>query len=1273
MDQVYRSFRKFATILLAMFMFVSIFDAQLIGAEGSSSSAKISHICDEQNILEAKANEELLIPWTSTIETATSDLVNYTEYVGTMETNLWSTPNQLKLIVQEENSGTTRTLVEGTDFKILYQRADGFYEEDKTKVTTFQNFKLQFLDESKTFFKLTVHYNTYGKLSDITDQEEQREFISEGVWKIEHNNKINQSASYIYKNPGYKAVEVEEKDETTANEVTNETKSFHWEDDEVIIKATVDEGILPDNAVLTAELVKSDTKQHNDIVKQIEDVEKNQIYFYKVYFTVDDKKIEVDESQIKTEISLKNMESKVSPVKNEKVLLSQQRSITQNESTVSFDGFPQGYVIWKAYNQDGADHKSNYKYTDFGEQYNLFYILGNYNVFTFDYYYGTHVVGPMIVGGEAAKQQSGADGPVSDGSLLNVGGTTVPPYMIYQHKAPSYFKGKANINHTVNTQSNVPLFLGNVNGVNEGVYTLVDENGTKYYNYYFDQGLNTYVDFNEAKDKISSQISDLANFQGTDTNGRYVEKVEVTKQALNNFKGSGSYIEKDDSGKQIYEFCKSMENGFGTVLKLKLGYNYVFEEGVLEKIDSIIYDYDSLNEATQTTTFINIPDSSDKITMPYIFKSKSDSLGTLPAISDVDSYQFTNSEVEKGINVAYFMPNAKNIQIGFKKDGAATGLNKLVGHLVAPNANVDIRSGDYNGSIIANKVSSTAEGHMWPFRTDLSFGFNKTVDGKAPEQGEIFTFSLTPKVVPQGATVNVSQMTTQSDETGNINFDMNLYTKEGTYIYEVKEINLGDEYVQNNQKIYVKVQVDKNESNVGYGQLTAHVVGYYSGFANNDVVESTKIDTSTNTDGLTFKNKRKTSIEVEKQWFDSDGSTSLEEKYRSPIDVQLIQHITAEKGYKVRFNIYYKGELISMEETNVVKEQGKVTAHTEHISTDWHYLSNITVTGEAQSSYNSDNYKESALVKGKHNGADIEISNIKSNITVDVNYDCINPSGSVLNKETIKLKYSSDDYGTEKTTETKVYGKSIKLEPDKWTYTFTDLPIKKYENGINYTYTYSVKEISKLENFITSYENNDSVNGIVSGKITIKNILKPYELVIQKASINGSTNNMVGAEFVISNKEGSEIYKFDLVNGKYKFTGKSSNDNDEKTKLITNNKGQIHIEDLPYGEYMLKETKAPSGFIKEEAPIYFEIFRDGKGSVKIDDKIIDLNVDKATDPNKIQYGFVVENTPNIKVPETGGIFDDRYQKFGFLIACGGLAMFVIYECKRSKNMKKSKN
>ena len=64
---------------------------------------------------------------------------------------------------------------------------------------------------------------------------------------------------------------------------------------------------------------------------------------------------------------------------------------------------------------------------------------------------------------------------------------------------------------------------------------------------------------------------------------------------------------------------------------------------------------------------------------------------------------------------------------------------------------------------------------------------------------------------------------------------------------------------------------------------------------------------------------------------------------------------------------------------------------------------------------------------------------------------------------------------------------------------------------------------------------------------------------------------------------------------------------------------------------------------------------------------------KLSGGTKIAFLMMIENTPNIDVPETGGTPNDRYQKLGFLLACTGLAMYAIYEVKRKKNKEKSTN
>ena len=59
-----------------------------------------------------------------------------------------------------------------------------------------------------------------------------------------------------------------------------------------------------------------------------------------------------------------------------------------------------------------------------------------------------------------------------------------------------------------------------------------------------------------------------------------------------------------------------------------------------------------------------------------------------------------------GTNILWVFPNAKNIRLG--------SMN-MYGHVIAPNADIQIDSGNYNGCIIAKSIDSKAEGHKWGY------------------------------------------------------------------------------------------------------------------------------------------------------------------------------------------------------------------------------------------------------------------------------------------------------------------------------------------------------------------------------------------------------------------------------------------------------------------------------------------------------------------------------------------------------------------------------
>ena len=1267
MDQVYRIGRRLGKLMLALLMFVSLFDlTSLFANDETNAPAKVIQLCDEENI-QSTEDGELLIPWSSTIETTDENMLLYNDYENTMQDNLYATPDTLNLQIVDHTGGKQIELVEGTDYELYYTNpSDGLFTMNKEDAAQFTHFKIMFTDKTKTFSNMMIKYNTHAKIADVKENEQERKFLNEATFKIKTDYWITETATYTYTNPNFKPVENSMNAQENVNAIYA-PREFTWEDDTVKIKASVTQRDIPDNAVMKAERVTESADKENNIITEILDQASGTKYYYQVTFTSNDEVVAIDQSKIK-------FESSVKPSVKSKLQYRSARSTAYDESgddpDTSVGNYPNNYKVWRT--DENRNHNQEYKFGDFGEQYNLFYILGNYNVFTFNYYYGTHGVGPMMVGGEAAKQSANGNGEAAIGDgKLNIGGTTTR--VDSPHNAPTYIKGNANIVNTIQTDSNVPFFVGKTNSTSK--YTIQDIDDKNYYNYYYS---DNYVDFNKAEAEIDSQLSQLAKFEGYDTNGKFVEKVNINADDLVVGKKSDSY-----------EVVSSNEEQFKTVLKIKLGYNYVFDKGAFEKIDAIIYDYESLNEATQTTTFINVPDDYTTseaayggLHMPYIFKSKSDALGSTEAVTDIGAYQFASSEVEKGINIAYFMPNAQQIKIGFNKAGETSGLNKLVGHLVAPKANVDIRSGDYNGSIIAKQVSSTAEGHMWPFKTDLSFGFNKLVDGRMPNDDETFYFKLETICSPDGASTNVSSKTVKSDEVGNINFDMNLYTKEGIYKYKVSEVYQNtNEYEENSQSFYILVDVIKNSSDVGYGQLKAEVTGYYRNVECTD-----QIDLSQGSEALTFKNTRKTSVKVNKEWFDTDGNTALDESHKKPIQVQLKQHSSIREGYKIKYKVYYKNQLIKElnTETPPIKAASQLKASTNHDkdSSDYYYLDDIVVLGNSDFSLDHSNYEKSLQNTSKYNGVDINLINIQSDTTVKIYYGCSNPAGLDLDKNNIKLEYGkSNDFTTETKGEIVNYGNLIDLNSENsWTHTFENLPVSKFENGKNYSYTYSIEEINSLDNFNTEYNNND---GILSGIITVKNILKPVDLTIQKKSSTGNSNYLGNATFNVykySDIQNGAPLKFNEINGGYQLS--DSGEVDLVTPTTGDRQGLIKIVDMPYGDYVFEETNAPSGFVVDNKYIYVHIDYEPSNSyyqLMGNSKVPNENMNRVkldlteADTSKIQLKFAVENTPNIDVPETGGTPNDRYQKLGFLLACTGLAMYAIYEVKRKKNKEKSTN
>ena len=87
---------------------------------------------------------------------------------------------------------------------------------------------------------------------------------------------------------------------------------------------------------------------------------------------------------------------------------------------------------------------------------------------------------------------------------------------------------------------------------------------------------------------------------------------------------------------------------------------------------------------------------------------------------------------EEGTNIIWVFPNATKLHIG--------SMN-LYGHVLAPNADVTVDSGNYNGCIVAKSLDSKAEGHKW--------NYSGTTVEPTPTPSPTVTPTPSPTVTPE--------------------------------------------------------------------------------------------------------------------------------------------------------------------------------------------------------------------------------------------------------------------------------------------------------------------------------------------------------------------------------------------------------------------------------------------------------------------------------------------------------------------------------------------
>lgn len=132
--------------------------------------------------------------------------------------------------------------------------------------------------------------------------------------------------------------------------------------------------------------------------------------------------------------------------------------------------------------------------------------------------------------------------------------------------------------------------------------------------------------------------------------------------------------------------------------------------------------------------FINIKGSSTAATVINILDSGT--VSNFPKITNL-----TAKEDESGIPIVFNLPNASAVNI----DSIST---PVFGHVIAPNAEINMPTGNYNGCFIGNGMSIGGEGHRWPYDggslipTSTGFTAIKTVNGETPTANQVFNFNL---------------------------------------------------------------------------------------------------------------------------------------------------------------------------------------------------------------------------------------------------------------------------------------------------------------------------------------------------------------------------------------------------------------------------------------------------------------------------------------------------------------------------------------------------
>ncbi len=894
------------------------------------------------------------------------------------------------------------------------------------------------------------------------------------------------------------------------------------------------------------------------------------------------------------------------------------------------------------------------------KNYTLPYILGNFNVFASGDYHGTHVVGPMIVGG----------GTELKGSL---GGLTQKDGGEYEHKVSSYLKGIA---ENVDNKGTIPrIIVGNPNlkvyfGLKNRAQkpNLSDEDVQRRF-FYTDE----YVGFGDGlTQKLIDAAEPYMKYEGYDASGHKVKKISITKGEI-----YGAVDGTATSGGTEKEGCKIYKDSEGVKVQLDVGYNFTFE--TFEGIHSIYYRYEDASELQDTMTIVQTMQNGI-VGFPRVFKTvKDDIFG--------NDYKFDSIEKGPQFTVLYFAPNAETVLVGceqgkttsYVKDGfewitdkritVSPNSSKLVGHLWVPQADVVLAGGDYNGCVVAQNVDavcSGSEGHMWPFiekefEGQLELTLKKTIDGELPGDN---VFSFTEKcwkvdTFPQaGGDIpeNAKEKNVQNTSNGKISF-INQFEEAGNYVFRIYEGDLSQEHVTNG------IQKDDTQYEVhveivqGTEKLQIKSVTWYKGVKEEgDTYDWRKMENGGDPSygQRVFDNKAGTKLVVTKNW----EGYGLNVATLPEVKVHIYQTSERPTGHKVTFEVWSskfpgwsQAESVFTEDGGFVEDQGEfsfITGCTDVPSG----FSGFTATNTA-CQINGEDITEQAK-NDAENLVTYKVTNVTSDIVVKLLYyeNAYGYTGGTPTRDMFIMETGSGDWAHPDFRDEDLMKKDdgspleIVLNAENgWRGTFLNLP---KQDASGNPYYYKIVEDPEIPGFIASYEN-QSNNG--EGEAFITNTKKDTPLQLVKIDADDTSINLPGAEFCLKQIMPSGLkedvkFIYDQEQGSYIY-----NTGGTTETLLTGDGGSWKISGLPEGTYELIETKAPDGYNLD-------------GTVRT----IVISADNAT----LQYGdgalqtltptadgmylLYVTNQTGIELPKTGGSGTLPFTVGGLLLIAGTILL-----------------